>query len=71
MRRKGWGGSGASLGLGPKVANVSATPPKAGRQEVWTDVSAARLDARYGFGCLLPVKDASVERQTRRQEEVR
>ena len=50
---------------GQTGARVGATPPKAGRQEVWTDVSAARLDARYKIRCLLPVKDASVERQTR------
>ena len=53
------------MGLGPNEARVGPTRPKAGRQEVWTDVSAARLDARYRFRCLLPVKDASVERQTR------
>jgi hypothetical protein len=45
------------LGLGAKHGEgLCGAGKKRGRQEVWTDVSAAHLDALVRIRCPLPVK---------------
>ena len=58
------------MGLGLNGARVGVTPPKAGRQEVWTDVSAARLDARYKIDAYSQSRMQASKGKLGRQEEV-